>query len=109
VTRCFGAAVVLGAAAVCACTPFGARTTTDSIDGGPSPPAGPERIVADAAYAYWTSKGGTVERAPLDGGPRVTLAANQNAPIGIAVDRSSVYWANNGSGTIMKVDRCCGL
>jgi hypothetical protein len=69
-------------------------------------------IAADDRYAYWTSNdgdAGVVRRAPAGGGAAVTLAAGQDQPNGVAVDRANVYWANKGSGTIMKVDRCCGL
>ncbi len=33
----------------------------------------------------------------------VTLAPSENAPLGIAVDGTNVYWANSGDGTIRKV------
>jgi hypothetical protein len=72
----------------------------------------PNRIAVDDEYVYWTSNvasAGTVKRAPVGGGPTVTLATGQANPTGITVDRDAVYWADNGNGTIMKVDRCCGL
>jgi cysteine-rich repeat protein len=36
-------------------------------------------------------------------GTLTTLASGQSYPISIAVDATSVYWTNSGSGTVMKV------
>jgi hypothetical protein len=62
---------------------------------------------------YWTNaSGGTVMKVAIDGGTPTTLASGQDAPNGIAVGGSYVYWANAGvanansyftSGTLMKV------
>jgi hypothetical protein len=40
---------------------------------------------------------------PTGGGTPTTLASGQSYPGGIAVDATSVYWSNGGSGTVMKV------
>ena len=55
---------------------------------------------------YWTDQvadGGAIRSIPLDGGTPTTLAAGFNLPTGLAVDSTSVYWADLGDGTIMSV------
>ena len=61
------------------------------------------RIALDAANVYWTNGDGAVRRAPIAGGPSVTLATAQSGPTGIAVDATNAYVANKGSGTIVKI------
>jgi len=64
----------------------------------------PAGIAADASGVYWAnSGGGTVMRAPLDGGPPETLAIDQQTPTYLATDDKAVYWVNTGSGTVMKL------
>jgi hypothetical protein len=66
----------------------------------------PVYIVVDATDAYWTSVN-TLMSVPLAGGTPVTLAVGQgDNSLGIAVDSTSVCWANEGSnasgGTVMQ-------
>ncbi len=63
-------------------------------------------VVADGTGAYWMTSepNGGIFRVGLDGGAITTLATNQDSPyVGLALDGTSVYWANSGNGTIMKV------
>ena len=63
-------------------------------------------LALDAQSIYWSNiNDGTVVRVPLGGGSPVTIATGQRSPCGIAVDATSVYWANQGNpsgGSIMK-------
>jgi hypothetical protein len=75
-------------------------------DGGASP--GPNAITTDSRNVYWTdSVLGTVNQMPVQGGTVVTLASNRLTPVAIAVDATSVYWADYGSvgndGSVNKV------
>jgi hypothetical protein len=48
---------------------------------------------------------GIVATVPVLGGAGRVLARTQNGPFGIAASATTVYWANNGAGTIMKLAR----
>jgi hypothetical protein len=48
---------------------------------------------------------GVVKKVPVTDGVPVTLASGQSLPRGIAVDATSVYWANPFDGTIRKISK----
>ena len=64
-------------------------------------------LAADAQYVYWTDLAdGAVFRATWDGGSPEPVVANQDNPVGIAVDATTVYWSTfglDGGGTVMKL------
>jgi sugar lactone lactonase YvrE len=65
---------------------------------------GPQGIVTDGTYVYWTdSTDGTVLRLPAGGGTASPMASAQSAPGPLALDAQSLYWLNQGSGQVMKL------
>jgi hypothetical protein len=60
---------------------------------------------APAGHLYWANDAGTISEVPLAGGPATTLVTGQNGPVGVAVDSSHIYWADNGAGTIDETNR----
>jgi hypothetical protein len=56
----------------------------------------PQRMARDLSYVYVTTLNGvtygTVWAVPLAGGAARTLAAMENGPFGVAVDRDNVFW-----------------
>ena len=90
----------------------------------------PQGIATDGTSVYWsnyqaapgtvvpaTPAAGTVMKVPLAGGAPTTLASGQYFPSGVAVDGTSVYWADLGSwssyggpydGSIVKVSLAGG-
>ncbi len=69
-----------------------------------APESYPRCITTDPEAVYWTAFGlGSVRRASI-GGPLEVLADQQPLPVGIAVDATSIYWANAGNpGALMKI------
>jgi len=60
-------------------------------------------VAADEQFVYFTDYlAGTVNKVSVDGGEVTTLAANQQGPEPIAIDGTSVYWANGGDSTVRK-------
>ena len=64
----------------------------------------------DANYVYWTNSSeasiGNVSKAPLAGGPKVVLAANQSYPGSVAVDDNYIYWTTgNAAGSIERMPK----
>jgi sugar lactone lactonase YvrE len=59
-------------------------------------------------YAYWTNdESGEVRRAPLAGGPPVTLAISSGS-YGLALDDRDVYFTDDGAGTVWRVPQTGG-
>jgi len=46
---------------------------------------------------YWTTSGGTVEKAPTDGGTSTVLASGQTTPKAIQMTGSNVVWSNSAA------------
>ncbi len=70
-----------------------------------APNSYPRCITTDLEAVYWTEFGlGSVRRASIEGGPLEVVADQQALPVGVAVDATSVYWANAGNpGALMKI------
>jgi sugar lactone lactonase YvrE len=78
----------------------------------------PRHLALDGAPAtalFWTNYGsGEVMTASIDAGTPptagtpVALFSGQNKPYGIVVDGETIYWTNNGDGTVMKAPKAGG-
>ena len=66
----------------------------------------------DAEHVYFTSNGtyetNNVMSVSKQGGVTTLIASHEGMPVGIAVDESTVYWANQG-GTIRAARKAGGL
>lgn len=68
----------------------------------------PWQLQVDATSLYWTEQGSSanvgkvMKASKVDGTGGVTIAMGQAGPHGIAIDATSVYWANKEGGTINK-------
>jgi hypothetical protein len=67
-------------------------------------PVGGRGVATDGSNVYWTvpvtagpvSSSGEIRKAPVTGGPLVTVASGQGFPWSVAVDARFVYWTNHG-------------
>ena len=62
-----------------------------------------ERLGSTLGHVYWTSTDGTINRATPAGGDMTVLAQGGTRPGLLAVDGTSVYWADTNGGTINAV------
>jgi hypothetical protein len=85
--------------------PLTARNTTPlSISTVESQPWG---ITTDGVNSvYWVNKtNGTIRHATFSGSWNVVTLATGNNPTDIRVDGSAIYWTDNGSGQVMRVNK----
>lgn len=78
----------------------------------------PAALELDDEAVYWSAQGsfreasGSVNRAPKGGGAPTVIASEQALTLGIAVDATSIYWANlgftPGSGAVMRAPKLGG-
>ncbi|XYI03365.1 lipoprotein receptor [Sorangium sp. So ce1128] len=92
------------------CDAGGCSGATEIARGYPRPPrsSNAQFLAIYKDEVYWTageSEGGSVQKVSILGGPVTPLAAEQNAPYGIAVNRYGVFWANLNDTNLMRVDR----
>jgi hypothetical protein len=58
-------------------------------------------VAVDGEHIYWTSPGGAIGRARLDGGaPEPSFIDSTGKPQGIAVNGDKLYWADGGNHSI---------
>ncbi|HTM44935.1 MAG TPA: hypothetical protein VL137_08270 [Polyangiaceae bacterium] len=91
-------------AGTCTMAPSAVATLTGCTAQDPTAAArpSPRMILANGVF-YITDPGkGTVSSLPVAGGTPTSIAANQMEPDSLAVDATSVYWANRGDNTIHK-------
>jgi len=60
-------------------------------------------IAADGSHVYWLEADGSVKRVSDDGGAAETVASAQDKPTGLFAGASGVFWANMGTGQIMRL------
>ena len=68
----------------------------------------PDALAVDGANVYWAIRdqargapGSQVMMVPADGGTATPVASQQH-PVSLAVDSTSVYWGDDGNGTVVK-------
>jgi hypothetical protein len=78
----------------------------------------PAQLLVDDAHVYWTvwgagmtgdrSANGQIKRVAKSGGKSEVFAPAQSHPRGIDADATTVYWANEGDGTVMTAAKAGG-
>ncbi len=69
----------------------------------------PVAVALDATFVYWAnfSSGGSIARAPVDGGETSVLAI-AGAPWSIALDDGTVFWTNRQDGSVQSLPKTGG-
>jgi hypothetical protein len=60
----------------------------------------PSGVITDDAAVYWfdgAAAAGVIKRAPMAGGPAITIASKQTDIVELAVDDQYLYWATETS------------
>jgi hypothetical protein len=67
-------------------------------------------LASDGSNLYWTAQNGSIMTVALGSliGTPTAIATSQAAPYGIAVDATTLYWANSSDGSIQSVAKTGG-
>lgn len=61
--------------------------------------------MGDDTYVYFADAGGAVNVAAIRGGDAVQIAKGPTGKVSMAMDQTSIYWANSADGTILTMPR----
>jgi len=62
-------------------------------------------IAGDEATVYWSGTDGTVSMAPLTGGAPAVIASGPAGTVSLALDMTSIDWANSADGAVMTMPK----
>lgn len=70
----------------------------------------PWAVTVNGGEVFWsnsraTAAGGAVQKTAIGGGPIIPRAINQNFPLCVAADATTLYWINAGGNSVQKVAR----
>ncbi len=89
--------------------PIGSTNASTPLSSTEQQPSG---IAIYGTNLYWTDRvnpSGTVKSMSIQGGTINTIAKDQGAPYGIAVDSQFVYWTNYDDNTVLKAPIAGGM